>query len=97
MMLAGIGALSYSQEELENFIDKMVERGEVTHKDHEAKMKDLRKQREEFFTNRKAYTHKRVEKALDTFDVPNKKDIDEIKEKISTLEKKIDELKKPAK
>jgi polyhydroxyalkanoate synthesis regulator phasin len=96
MMLAGIGALSYSQEEWEKFIDKMVERGEVTHKDHEARVKEMHDRREEFLHNRKAFTQKRVAKALDQFDVPNKTDLDEINAKLTELEKKINDLKKPA-
>jgi polyhydroxyalkanoate synthesis regulator phasin len=97
MVLASIGMLSYSQEEWEKFMDKMVERGEITHKDHEERMKEIRKRREEFLHNRKTFTQKRVAKALDQFEVPNKTDIDDINAKISALEKQIDELKKPSK
>jgi polyhydroxyalkanoate synthesis regulator phasin len=52
--------------------------------------------REEFLHNRKAFTQKRVAKALDQFDVPNKTDLDEINAKLTELEKKINDLKKPA-
>lgn len=93
MMLAGIGALSYSQEEFEKFIDQLVERGETTHKDHEARMKEMRERRENFLRDRKGYAKKRVAKALDEFDVPTKKDIDEMNAKLAALEKKIDDLK----
>jgi len=95
-MLAGIGALSYSSEEFEKFIDKMVERGETAHKDHQARFNEMRERRKEFMHDRKGYTHKKVVEALDHFDVPTKSDIDEVNSKISVLEKKIDELKKPA-
>jgi polyhydroxyalkanoate synthesis regulator phasin len=96
LMLAGIGALSYSSEEFEKFIDKMVERGETAHKDHQARFNEMRERRKEFMHDRKGYTHKKVVEALDHFDVPTKSDIDEVNSKISVLEKKIDELKKPA-
>lgn len=94
LMLAGIGVLSYSQEEFEQFMDKMVERGEVTHKDHEAQMKKMRERRMNFFRDRKGYANKRVKQALDEFDVPTKKDIEDMTAKIAALEKQIDELKK---
>ena len=94
MMLAGIGALSYSHEEWEKLMDKMVERGEVTHKDHEARMKEMHERREHFMRDRKGYARKRVAKALDEFNVPTKTDIEEMNSKITALEKKIDELNK---
>ena len=94
MMLASAGILSYSFEEMEKFIDKMVERGEVVHKDHEDQFNEMREKRVRFIHDRRGFAHKRREKALDEFEVPTKKDIHEIDTRISDLEKKIDELKK---
>ncbi len=93
-MLAGIGALSYSHEEWEKFIDKMVERGETTHKDHEARMNEMRERRMQFFKDRRGFARKRIAEALEEYDVPTKTDFERMNSKISELEKKLDELKK---
>jgi len=42
MMLAGIGAIALKHDELEEFVDKLVERGEIAKKDGEELMKEMR-------------------------------------------------------
>lgn len=94
MILAGIGVLSYSHEEFGKFVEKMVERGEVAHKDHQKRFKEMRERREHFLRDRKGDTQKKVAKALDHLDIATKDDIDDMNAKIIAMEKKIDELKK---
>ncbi len=94
MMLAGLGAISIIHENLEKHIDKLVERGEFAEKDHEKMLKKMKERREKFMNNRKEYTHKYFAEALEHFNVPDKNDIEGLNQKISDLEKKIDELNK---
>jgi poly(hydroxyalkanoate) granule-associated protein len=94
MMLAGFGAISVIQEELEQNIDKLVERGEIAEKDREGILNKMKARRVKFMHHRKEFTHKHFAEALEHFDVPNKTDIDSLNQKITDLEKKIDELNK---
>lgn len=94
MFLAGIGAIALAQDEIEEFVTRLVERGEIAERDgkkiiHEAiehRKKDAQKAEDEF--------SKRVEKILDQMNVSNKADIEALGEKIAALSKKLDELKK---
>jgi polyhydroxyalkanoate synthesis regulator phasin len=92
MMLAGIGFMSIMHEKLEKHIDKLAERGETVEKDRESMIKEMQSRREKFIKDRKGYTQKRVTEALEHLDIPSKSDLDTINTKLSSLEKKIDEL-----
>jgi poly(hydroxyalkanoate) granule-associated protein len=95
MMLAGVGAVSIIQEELEKHIDKLVERGEIAQKDREEMITRMKERRMKFMHRRSEYTRKHVTEALEHFDVPRRSDIESLNQKIADLEKKIDELNKP--
>lgn len=94
ILLASIGAVALAQEEVESFVNFLVERGEIAEKEGRELMRELvekRKQRREEAKGRVSW---RVEKALDRMDVPTKADIAALSDKINALSKKIDELKK---
>jgi poly(hydroxyalkanoate) granule-associated protein len=94
MMLAGFGAVSIIYEELEQHIDKLVERGEIAEKDREETLKKMKERREKIMQHGKEFKNKHFAEALEHFEVPNKTDIDSLNQKIADLEKKIDELNK---
>jgi polyhydroxyalkanoate synthesis regulator phasin len=94
IMLAGVGAIALKHDELEEFIDKLVERGEIAKKDGESLLKEMREHRSKYLHNESGYAHKRFAEFLDRFAVPTKNDLDALNEKLSSLEKKIDELSK---
>jgi poly(hydroxyalkanoate) granule-associated protein len=94
VLLASIGAVALAQEEVESFVNFLVERGEIAEKEGRELMREVvekRKQRREEAKGRVSW---RVEKALDRMDVPTKSDIEALSDKINALSKKIDELKK---
>ena len=97
VMLAGIGAIALKHDELEEFIDKLVERGEIAKKDGESLIKEMREQRNKYFHDETGSAHKRFGEFLDRFAVPTKTDLDDLSEKITALEKKIDDLAKSKK
>ncbi len=94
ILLASIGAIALTHDELEEFVDKLVERGEIAKKDGESLLKEIKERRKKYLHNDENYFHKRIDELFDHFHVPAKKDFDELVEKISALEKKIDELNK---
>jgi polyhydroxyalkanoate synthesis regulator phasin len=92
IMLAGIGALSISMSEMEEFINRLVERGEIAKKDGENMINEFRERRHKFMNNDESYFQKRMDKFYNKMNMPSRSDIDELSEKIMELEKKIDEL-----
>jgi poly(hydroxyalkanoate) granule-associated protein len=96
MMLAGIGAVALKHDEMEEFVDKLVERGEIAKKDGEELMKEMRERRKKYMQEHggESFPHKRVAEILEHFSVPSKNDFDDLSKKITNLEKKIDKLSK---
>jgi polyhydroxyalkanoate synthesis regulator phasin len=94
VLLAGIGAVALAQEEIEKFINQLIERGEIAEKDGKKLLKEVRDKRKKGAEKAEDEVTKRVETVLDRMNVPSKADIDALSKKISELSKKVDELKK---
>jgi polyhydroxyalkanoate synthesis regulator phasin len=94
MMLAGIGAIALKHDEIEEFVDKLVERGEIAKIDGEDLLKEMRERRKKYLHGEESHTHKRVADFFDHIPIPTKTDLNDLSEKIAALEKKIDELTK---
>jgi polyhydroxyalkanoate synthesis regulator phasin len=94
VVLASIGAVALAQEEIEDFINKLVERGEIAEKDGKKLMREVMDKRKKGAEKAEDEVSKRVETILDQMNVPTKADIDALGDKISALSKKVDELKK---
>lgn len=92
VLLASIGAMALAQDEVEDFVNRLVDRGEIAEKDGRKLVKEIIDRRKN--ETRKAEVRKRVEETLDRFNVPTKSDIEALSEKIAALTKKVDELKK---
>ena len=94
VLQAYIGAIALAQDEIEDFVHKLVERGEVAEKDARKLIKDvMEKSRKQVGMTDDDVSH-RVEDTLDRMNVPTKSDIEALGEKIAELTKKVDELKK---
>ncbi|HZD10270.1 MAG TPA: phasin family protein [Candidatus Binatia bacterium] len=98
VLLASIGAVVVAQEEIEEFVNKLVERGELAEKDGRKLVKDLMERRKQKAERTRGEMgdelEKRVEEMLHRLNVPTKRDVDALSEKISTLSRKVDELNK---
>jgi polyhydroxyalkanoate synthesis regulator phasin len=94
VLLAAIGAVALSQEELEKFVAKLVERGEIAEKDGKKMVRDLASKRRTQAVKVEEQLDKRIEDVLARMNVPSKADIDSLGGKIAALTKKVDELKK---
>ena len=94
VLQAYIGAMALAQDEIEDFVHKLVERGEVAEKDARQLVKDvMEKSRKQMRMTDDDVSH-RVEDTLDRMNVPTKSDIETLGAKIAELTKKVDELKK---
>jgi poly(hydroxyalkanoate) granule-associated protein len=95
VLLASIGAAALAQDEIEQFIDKLVDRGEIAKKDGRKLIDEILEKRKERFGAAEDEFGSRIDKILKTMNVPTKKDFDELVKKLNALTQQIDELKKP--
>lgn len=93
VLLAGIGAMALTQEEVEKFVSKLVERGEIAEQDGIKLVRDVKERRKKDAEKAQEELDKRLEDLLGRMNVPTKSDIDALSAKITELSKKVDELK----
>lgn len=94
VLLAGIGAVALAQDEVEDFVDRLVERGEIAEKDGRKLINEVMDRRTKQTAKVEDEMSKRVEEILDRMNVPTKADIEALGEKIAALTKKVEDLKK---
>lgn len=94
VLLASIGAIALAQDEIEDFVAKLIERGEIAEKDGRNLVNEIMDKRKKRTKGAEEEATKRVQEVLDRLNVPTKGDIDELSKKISTLTTKVEELKK---
>jgi poly(hydroxyalkanoate) granule-associated protein len=101
MLLAGVGAVAMSRDETEQFVSKLVERGELAQKDAEKLLRDvqsrLRQSRPEVQEQAEKVTTRAqhgMEDFLNRLNIPSKRDIEELSAKIAQLAARVEELRK---
>jgi poly(hydroxyalkanoate) granule-associated protein len=93
VLMAGVGAVVLAQEEIDEFVSKLVERGEIAEKDGRKLIDDIKERRQQKTQEAEEALEKRIEQLLDRMNVPTKRDIEALSSKISALAEKVDELK----
>ena len=96
IMLASIGAVALAQEEIEDFISKLVERGEIAEQDGKKLVNEVMERRKKYQKKTESGLNKQIEQIMDRMDVPTKADIEQLSKKIEALSKKIDTMNKEA-
>lgn len=100
VVLAGVGVVTLAQEELTNLFNNLVERGTTTEQKTrkmvntqvESRQKDARKATKRV----ESEVEKRFEDLLHRMNIPSKNDIDKLSRKVTTLNKKVNDLSKAA-
>ena len=96
VLMAGIGAVALTQEQIEDFVNKLVERGEIADGDARKLIGDVIDRRKRMVQDgtRKAEEglDKRIEGLLSRMNIPSKSEIDSLSQKIADLSHKVDEL-----
>jgi poly(hydroxyalkanoate) granule-associated protein len=97
LLLASLGAVAMTRDEVEAFVEKLVERGELAQKDGEKLVKELRSRVREGRPQVEK-VGERVEQGIEEFlnrlNIPSKHDIDDLSAKIAQLSARVDELRK---
>jgi poly(hydroxyalkanoate) granule-associated protein len=94
VLLASMGAVALAQEEMEDFVQKLVDRGEIAEKDGKKLVREMMDKRKKEAQKAEDELDKRIEELLNRMNVPSKSDIEALSAKITALTKKVDELKK---
>lgn len=95
VLLAGIGVVALSQDAIEDFVGKLVERGEIAEKDGRKLVHEIMDKRKKSTDKAEDQVNKRIEDVLERMNVPSKADIETLGDKIDDLTKKVDALEKP--
>jgi polyhydroxyalkanoate synthesis regulator phasin len=97
ILMASIGAVTLAQEEIETFINQLVERGEVAERDGRRLLSDVMERRKNQVKEVESDLEARIEDVLSRLNVPTKADIEALGSKIMSLTRKVDGLKKEIK
>lgn len=96
ILLAGIGAVVLAQEEIEDFLDRMVDRGEIADADARKLLRDLQDGRlrvaQQTTERTEGEMDRRVESVLSRLNIPSKSEIDRLNARIAELNTKVDQL-----
>lgn len=107
VLMAGVGVFALTKDEVEDFVTKLVERGEIAEHDGLKLVRDVLSRRrneaegaatkmqteaEKQVTKAESAIDQRIEGILARLNVPTKSDIDALSEKISMLAEKVDAL-----
>src|SRR5512133_3460701 len=76
VVLASIGAFALAQDEIEDFVDRLIERGEIAEKDGRKLLREVMDKRKKEAEKAEDEVTKRVENVLDRMSVPSKADIE---------------------
>jgi poly(hydroxyalkanoate) granule-associated protein len=94
VLLASVGAVALAQDEVEDFVNKLVDRGEIAEKDGKSLVRDMVEKRKKQTAKAEQELDQRIEELLHRMNVPTKGDIEALSAKIAELTAKVDELKK---
>lgn len=93
LILASVGALALTQEELEKLIHRLIERGEIAEKEGKKLMDEVVNRRKKNLDKAENEVTKRLSELLKSMNIPTKTDIDNLNKKIAELNKKLDQSK----
>jgi len=91
VLLAGIGAISLAQDEVNNFLDRLVERGEMAETDARNLVREVMDKREKLEHERRQSV-KEAKKAAPAEHAATRGDIEALNARIAELTRQIEEL-----
>lgn len=98
MLLAGLGTLAVTKEEIEHAVERLAEKGEVVEKDSRKMLDELferrRKDMSEVEDRFEGVVDQRIENVLKAMNIPSKTDIESLSKEVAKLSKKVGDLDK---
>lgn len=92
VLLASVGAMALAQEEIEDFVHRLIERGEIAETDGRKLMEEIRDRRKTNLGKAEDMVTRRLEYMLKRLSIPTKADVETLNDRISSLSKKLDEM-----
>jgi poly(hydroxyalkanoate) granule-associated protein len=97
VLLASIGAVAVAQDELEDFIHKLIERGEIAEKDGRQLIREMMEKRKKRSQEIEEEMSRKVRETLERMNIPTRVDLEKLTSGIAALSQKIDEFTKSRK
>ena len=94
VLLASIGVVALTIEEIGELVDKLVERGEIAEQEGKKLVLEIKEKRRKKTGEAEDLASSSMREMMDKMDIPTKSDIEDLSKKIATLSKKVDDLKK---
>jgi poly(hydroxyalkanoate) granule-associated protein len=94
VLLASIGVVALTIDEIGELVDKLVERGEIAQEEGMKLVNEIKDKRKKKTDEAEYIANKRMREMMDKMDIPSKADIEELSNKIATLSRKVDDIKK---
>jgi len=94
VLLASVGVVALTIEEIGELVDKLVERGEIAEQEGKKLVIEIKEKRKKKTDEAEDMASSRMREMMDKMDIPTKSDINDLSAKIATLSKRVDELKK---
>ncbi len=96
ILMASIGVAVLAQEEIEDFVTKLIDRGEIAESDGRSLVSDVLERRRNEVQDRSKQAgegvDRRMEGMLNRLNVPTQSEIQTLSEQIAELSQKVDEL-----
>lgn len=97
VLLASIGAVALTKDEIAEFVEKLVARGEIAEQEARKLIAEISEKRKKKTEEAQEMAAERIRKVLDRMDIPTRADLDELSRKVEALAKKIEALRKSEK
>lgn len=88
MMLFGVGLAALTREKTEEFVKELVKKGELSEKEGRELVRELMEKSKKVTRDLEAKTEEMVTATLQRLNIPTRKELDELKERVAKLEKR---------
>jgi poly(hydroxyalkanoate) granule-associated protein len=88
MMLFGVGLAAMTREKTEEFVKELVKKGEMSEKEGKQLVNDLMEKSKKMTRDLETKTEEMVAATLKRLNIPTRKELDELRERIDKLEKR---------
>jgi poly(hydroxyalkanoate) granule-associated protein len=97
VLLASVGVVAVAQDELEDFVEKLIDRGEIAEKDGKKLLREMMEKRKKRSQEVEVEMSRKVRETMERMNIPTRGDLEKLTSSIAALSKKIDELAKSRK
>jgi poly(hydroxyalkanoate) granule-associated protein len=92
VVLATVGAVGIAQDEIDGYVKRLVERGELSEKQARKLMVETKEKRAKAAKHAEQTFEHRIEKVLHRANVPTRRDVEALSAKITTLTHRVEQL-----